>query len=542
MPLIALPRHRAAAVLLSLAAAAGACDKGNRASRSPAGAAAVADAPFLALVPAETPYVMATFEPVPTRYWARFAPLLRSLTDPGLVLADGDAPKAAQILASLGAELGPHFDGKRAVELGLSPEPRVAVYGLGAYPVFRVEIADGDRLFATLERISRASRDRLEPPVRRDGYRVWTFAEGTAPTAAVFAIGKRDAVLAIVPTPEIDAYLPRVLGVERPAQALAPATLRDIARRHGYTAYGVGYLDIEKLARLLMPAELAPACQAAILELTTSAPRLTFGYGDLTRPILEAGAVLELAPHLVEEVKAIATSTPGARSITASEPLYAMAVAADIPKARPLLGRIGKAFAALDMACPEAELAEVAASLQQMATAPLPPALTSVRGAVISVEDVTMTEGSLPTVVDGYAALWSDDAPSLLALLSELQPLIASLELRADETPREILAGTLPFPVFATLAQHGVTVWSGDRGAARAKAALTGTAEPAPLLLVHYDYGRVIEMMAELSADDPEQDESARLLRAWAPMFGASTFELLVDDRGAVMRFKMTMR
>jgi hypothetical protein len=537
---IPLARRSAAVVLLSLAVAAGACDKSKSSPSSPAGAAVFASSPFLQLVPADTPYVMASFKPVPTEYWARFAPMLKSLTSPVLLDADGD-PEAKKFLQSLSAEIGPEFNAKRAIELGLSPEARFAAYGLGVYPVFRVEIADGDRLVATIERIATANGEKLEASTQRDGYRVWKFVEGTGP-AIVFAVGKTEAVGAAVPAAEVDAYIPKILGVEKPAKSLPVETLRDAAQRHGFTAYGVGYVDSTKLAGLVIPAETPPACKSAILAFTESVPRLVVGYGDLSQPVIEGGAVIELAPELVKELKGVATATPGASSVVSSEPLFAVAMAADLNKARPLLGRLGQALNALNTACPDEDLAEVATGLGQIATAPLPPALTGVRGGVLSIKNVTMQAGGAPTAVDGYAAVWSDDAPALLAVAAGLVPPLASLDLKPDGAPREVMPGTLPFPVFASLAKNGIAVSSGDAGAAGAKSALTGKAEPAPLLLFHYDYGRFFQFVADMNANDPAQAASAQMMRDWSKIFGPSTMEFLVDDRGFVMWFKMALR
>jgi hypothetical protein len=537
---IPLARRSAAVVLLSLAVAAGACDKSKSSPSSPAGAAAFATSPFLPLVPADTPYVLASFKPVPTEYWARFAPMVKSLTTSVLNSGEADAD-AKKLVESLSAELGPSFDAKRAVELGLSPEARFAVYGLGVYPVFRFEIADGDRLFATLERLATANGEKLEASTQQGGYRVWKFVDGSGP-AGILAIGKTDAVGALVPSAEIDAYIPKVLGVEKPAKSLPVESLRDTAQRHGFTAYGVGFVDSTRLATLVMPAETPPACTSAILDVTKSAPRLVFGYGDLSQPVIEGGAVVELAPDLVKELKGIATQTPGASSVVASEPLFAMAIAADINKARPLLGRLGQALATLDTACPDAGLAEAVASLGQAAVAPLPPALTGIRGGVISVKDVTMQAGGMPSAFDGYAAVWSDDAPALFAMASGLVPPLASLDLKPDGAPREVMPGTLPFPVFASLAKNGIAVSSGEAGGKGAKAALEGKAEPAPLLLFHYDYGRFFQFAADMNANDPSQAATVQMMRDFSKVFGPSTMEFLVDDRGFVMWFKMALR
>jgi hypothetical protein len=538
---IPLARRSAAVVLLSLAVTAGACDKSKSSPSSPAGAAAFASSPFLPLVPADTPYVMATFKPVPMEYWARIAPMLKSITTPLMADADTD-PDAKKFLESLSAEIGPDFNAKRAVELGLSPEARFAVYGLGVYPVFRFEIADGDRLFATIERLATANGEKLDAPIVRDGYRVWKHAEGSGP-AGILAIGKTEAVGALVPQAEVDAYIPKVLGVEKPAKSLPVETLAEAAQRHGFSAYGVGFVDSTRLATLVVPAEMPPACKSAILDITRSAPRLVAGYGDLSQPVIEGGLVIELAPELVKELKGIAAATPGASSVVTSEPLFAMAIAADINKARPLLGRLGQALTTLNTACPDAELAEAATGLAQAAVAPLPPALTSIRGGVISVKDVTMQPGgSVPTAFDGYAAVWSDDAPALFAMAAGMVPPLASLDLKPDGTPREVMPGTLPFPVFASLSKNAIAVSSGEAGAKGAKAALDGKADPAPLLLLHYDYGRFFQFAADMNANDPAQAATTQMMRDWSKIFGPSTMEFLVDDRGFVMWFKMALR
>jgi hypothetical protein len=45
-----------------------------------------------------------------------------------------------------------------------------------------------------------------------------------------------------------------------------------------------------------------------------------------------------------------------------------------------------------------------------------------------------------------------------------------------------------------------------------------------------------------MNANDPAQAATSQMMRDWSKIFGPSTMEFLVDDRGFVMWFKMALR
>src|SRR5438270_13405141 len=109
-----------------------------------------ADNPMLASVPSDTPYAFATFKPIPPEYihkWsAMIGPMMTKLRSaPG---ADADAFRA------LADEIGT-FDMKRFEELGFSAKARAVIYGIGVYPVARIEIANGDKVFDFVQRMAK---------------------------------------------------------------------------------------------------------------------------------------------------------------------------------------------------------------------------------------------------------------------------------------------------------------------------------------------------------------------------------------------------
>ena len=128
-------------------------------------AAASADSKLLAYVPADTPYLAATLEPIPAdvidSYLSRMQPVIDLLqeelsTTRARLEAGGDAAAddpEAKILIALLSE----FDGKLSRSglhsLGFDLGSKKVAYGLGAFPVFRVGLSNATTLRETIQRI-----------------------------------------------------------------------------------------------------------------------------------------------------------------------------------------------------------------------------------------------------------------------------------------------------------------------------------------------------------------------------------------------------
>ena len=104
-------------------------------------------------IPVDTPYVFASFEPIPPEYWhhtfAQLGPAVQDVLRRVASDNSGPSPAARALFSELGADLS----AAGLERLGLSPSPRFAIYGLGPMPVVRLEISDAARLTATIERI-----------------------------------------------------------------------------------------------------------------------------------------------------------------------------------------------------------------------------------------------------------------------------------------------------------------------------------------------------------------------------------------------------
>jgi hypothetical protein len=132
------------------------------------------DAP-LAFVPADAPYVYANLEPVPsaiTEQWSRpmqdywptlFTTYESMLQDAKLALDD----HTRQIAVTLLDELKTHGSWDKLRTIGLKPDGRMAVYGVGIVPVLRLELGDPAAFKAEVARVEQKAGASM--PVAKTG-------------------------------------------------------------------------------------------------------------------------------------------------------------------------------------------------------------------------------------------------------------------------------------------------------------------------------------------------------------------------------------
>src|SRR5512135_1130200 len=106
--------------------------------------------PLLAGVPADTPYAFVTFRAVPIDYFEK----MQGMMAPAFAQMQAMPGDTSSRLRGLVDEIG-SFTVKRFEELGFTSKARLAVYGLGLYPVFRAEIGDGDRVLGFVQRVAK---------------------------------------------------------------------------------------------------------------------------------------------------------------------------------------------------------------------------------------------------------------------------------------------------------------------------------------------------------------------------------------------------
>ena len=134
--------------------------------------------PLVEFAPSDTPYAFASFKPIPLATFRKLANLAgpswrRNFAKYMAKASPGtDDEITGTVLQALDG-----LDTDKLEQLGFSPTARYAIYGLGAYPVARVEISNGDRVFATLQSAAAAIHSPVPAPTVRAGRRYWILGK-----------------------------------------------------------------------------------------------------------------------------------------------------------------------------------------------------------------------------------------------------------------------------------------------------------------------------------------------------------------------------
>lgn len=503
---------------------------------------------LFAHIPADTPYVLASFEAVSLDYYAK----LRHTTGPALargvdeLRALGAGSDLGRWVDALTDELAGKWTASGVESLGLSAQPRFAIYGHGALPVVaRLEIKDGKALLATIERIAHRAGARLPPLENRHGREFWRI-ELPDETGAIVAIADDQLVAAFGPRHAIAAVLPQILGAEKPARSMADgAELKQAIAKHRLGPVMIGFTDTKRLAHALIAlAEETPpaACLAEIDRLAAQVPRFVFGYSELTGKRFSGAAVLELAPPLIERLKALRTAVPGLGAALAGEPLFAMGGGLDLERGKAAGGAAAAVLGDLGRACEAEELVDAARELRENLAEGLPGPVAAVAGGAISIDAIDLGSDyasrrsygipPLPRKVEGFAMLAVADARDVFRSIAAFLPPIREIEPDGRLHELELTKLGLPFDIDAGVGERALVVAAGARGKRQAREALDATGGgKAPFLAGTLDLRKVMELQAQLDATSPTRDFDEDM----AAMFGRATFSLDVTDAGLAL-------
>jgi len=531
-------RRPAYVVLLVLTASSG-CEKkavgtGDSLTQLPSRAAATGDFPdnpLLAFAPSDTPYAFATFKPVPADLLRKFLGMAQPIWRKAFGKAVPDDSSIEQRVMKDVVDVLEHLDIKMIEDHGFSTKARFALYGLGAYPVMRAEILDGARVFELVKLAAERWQLALPPATERAGARYWLIDQPEI--SVLVAIRPKDFVLALAPHDVLETNLAAVLGEQKPASSLTTAQLRAIAERDGFTGQGVGFVDLARVSSMAA-AKLAaaPACGEAIAALARRMPRIAFGYDDLTTHRMAFGVVVELAPDVLAEAKGLTGKLAGLDKLLASHPMMAFAAALDVEHARTAVARAAGTFGDLGQRCQAPELVEVAGKVATTMAQPLPPFLAGLHGGYAVLDHMTMTPQG-PQAIEGFGSVQLDHAAELLKLAAAEIP---NLDIPPDGKPHVLPSSAIPFPGHAAASDRMIGVAVGQNSAKAAVTALQGSPAPAPLLVMAYDYGRLLDLIPT-GGNDVDMQAMRDMFKA----FGMAAMQIIVDARGVVwwMSFEM---
>jgi hypothetical protein len=485
-------------------------------------------------IPANTPYVMVSYQPIPPAVYERARVYvepalvkLREEIDRVLPASDQDLaalPPDERVVAALGFELKGAMTWPTLTEF--FTHTKFAIYGLGVFPVLRAELRDGALLRALIERVEARAHVRA-PRATLAGteYRMFDLSDDAK---VVFAVMGNQLVAGILPTKNTDTYLAQLLGKNRPDTNLIDAgRLKELRSKYGYRGHFLGYLDFQSMTDLLIgkrgtqreemglsASALSSECQHEIAGLVALMPRMVMGYEELLPERSVGSVVLELAPPLAAALGSVVAPVKGLYSRPEGRPLASFGLGFDLQKAvsvaKETAHRIRKHPYRCDVL---SSLNEGAESLLSASTAPLA-MVGRLLGAQATLDDIIpRQDGGFE--LKGLVAI-EHEAPSMLLGILQMGLDISDGDVKDDGVPVPMslpAAHASPYLAEPLMALQGTTlvVSAGKGMAGQVSALLASPPEAQPPLLavaIHsarfYELGETLPALrALLSSDDP---------------------------------------
>jgi hypothetical protein len=498
---------------------------------------------LFASVPADTPYLIASVEAAPPELWGKMKQAFKPMIDLAATSWRQQRGKNEVLDAILG-ELDGKWSAAGIESLGFSATPSFAMYGLGLQPfVVRMAIKDGKAVRATIERIAAKAGKQLPPPSTRGGVSYWQHADDDG-TAAVVSIGDRELIAAVGKAEDIDARLGLILGLDKPARSMADgALIKQLMARHGFGGQLIGFADTRQLAGKAIEAAggpASPACTAELDRLSARLPRLVVGYSELSGSKIAGGFVVELAPELVAELRALRTEVPGLGAALRGHPLFAFAVGLDLARAQQLGVAAAGSLRQLGTACGLGPLVDSAADMARGMSRPLPEPVGRISGGVMVVNDVAFGPAGamrgMPENIDGLVLIASPDARALFDQAGAMNPTIKGLGITADGKLHDLhVPLPVPLALAAGVGDRLIVVTAGDQGR-QAGDKLVGAraGARAPLFAMTYDVGKGMELASKLTGADPGADipELGAFIASLKGVMGRVAGTIDVTDHG----------
>lgn len=532
--------------------------------------------PLLAYVPADTAYVYAALEPLPKEitdaYVERFQPVLDVMSkqinqfQTDYAAGEFQHDEMARFATAVLDELGGSLNAESLDKLGISMQAHHALYAVGVFPVIRLGLSDAQELRNAIARIETKMGFEL-PEKTLDGTSYWRLVQDDIPVGVYIAIVDQQFALSVFPVGAEASLLPAFLGQEMPAKSMASSNaLAVMNEKKGYTGYGSGILDLQKLADEMLnpdsvtrtylgpgmgydPTSLDVVCIAEIKAVIAKAPRMTAGTTRLSANEFAMRYELEIESSLASSLAALVSDTPAA---TDDDYLLSASLAVQVGKLRNFMLEKANALVTAPFQCEMLQqLNRDAGKLVKQLNIPMPPMVNNLMGARVRLDDfdpaTTIPQGS------GLLVIHVDKPEMFIGMASMMVPGFDSLDIANQSEPVRIPAGMLHMEgldVFAMMSDNAIGVSIGEQQSRdlgkfmSAKPQDNGT-----FFSVSYDMAKQLEIQAALSekfeinphGDQSSADEYSEAAReSYAAMLGRSRVGMRLTDDGLVIDSNIT--
>jgi hypothetical protein len=347
---------------------------------------------------------------------------------------------------------------------GLHTNPMYAIHSISLFPVAHFELADADAFRAKLDRIEAS----LEQPLTRrdiEGQEVlWFPLEG--PIGIAVAIEDRMVTAGVVP--DQPGILSRMIGAVDPADPMDPDGLQALNRDLGFTAYGSGYLDFQRvLAEVMDPGSVLagldedkeldvfrndPSCPAEFQALVTAMPRIVTGYTEMSATRADVLMRIETSEAIGRGIAPIAQAPVSIdRELSG---LLNFGLAFDLLAAREFARGLVDGWVENPPKCAAfATFAEQAPQMQATLNRPIPPMVTNLKGMFLEANTLEFGDDGMPTG-GGTLAFFMKNPQLLVGMAQMFSPQVAELTLEPGGEPQPVPVDAIP-----QLAGTGLKAW-----------------------------------------------------------------------------------
>jgi hypothetical protein len=513
-----------------------------------ASAASNNSADLLKYVPADTPYVFASTQPLPSALADKLEPtvdeilqayqsVLRHVMTEQLAKMsseEGSEEETEQLTALMEEVLGlMSLDGIRGA--GIERESAFVVYGNGLLPVLRLELADSKLFDAAVARIEdKAGKQLMLGEAKGTAYK---YANADKINLIIATLDGQ-AVITAVPASYDEAQVALAIGVNTPRKNLKKSKdLRSIRKEYGFSEYLTGFISTERLAGIFAgkttkqddeffaaigdkPPEVSDVCAAEIMQMAGIAPRVVFGYSDVSSQQVASAMIIELREDIAEGLATIPAAVPGLGADSGG--LMSLGFGLNPLAIRDFFESRLDAMEADPFECEKfADLQAGVAKGREVLNQPIPPVVYSFRGFVANIADIQgmdMATKTPPTSIDATILVAMENAEALLMMAAMFDPQIAALNLIPDGTPVKLEFSQLAEiadVAFAALSTNALAISLGEGAEANsANLLVADAADPTPFISMNMDSARYYSMMGEAMSQESSDDEQEKMPKA----------------------------
>ncbi|MDH4055575.1 MAG: hypothetical protein OEV58_09380 [Gammaproteobacteria bacterium] len=541
---------------------------------------------LLSYIPADTPYVFVSTEPLPSKVADKLEPtideilqvyqrILRHLMAEQLVKMAGEensAEEAEQFRGVMEEVLGlVSLEGIRGA--GIERASAFALYGNSLLPVLRFELSDDDLFDAAIERIEKkAGEDLLIGVANGESYKY----TDTEQVRLIIATVDDQAIITAVPVQFSEPQIAEALGLKKPRASLKSSkALKSMAKEYGFSDYMTGFINNQRIAEIFtgkatekdkqllaafseQPPELSETCSAEIMEMVGIAPRMVFGYSDINTRGLKSSFIVELRKDIAKSLATIPAPVPG----LGTDPGGLMSIGFGLnPLAlRSFYEAQLDAMEADPYECESfADLQAGVAKGREALNQPVPPVVYSFRGMVANITDIQSMDFAsniTPESIDASILIAVENAEALIMMAAMMDPQIAALNLLPDGKARKLeLAQLAEFAgmAYAALSTNALSVSLGASAEKKSADMLLASApDPAPFMSMSMDSARYYAMVGETMAKQPtaEGEEEippairaamAELMTLSGSLYDRMFLDVRFTERGVEIGANMTL-